>query len=101
MIFTLPANGLTNSADRRSKSWIKRLDKVDRTKKDGWAFEGEFRHFTGTEEAPNSHLAIQHAAPDLDGLGAVADVAPVPHGPRRRPEPDGNVVSGEPSRSSS
>lgn len=51
-IFTLPGNGLTNSADRRSKSWIKRLDRVDRTKKDGWAFEGEFRQFTGTEEAP-------------------------------------------------
>jgi hypothetical protein len=52
MIFDLPGNGLTNSADRRSKSWIKRLDKVDRSKGDGWAFEGEFRQFNGTEEAP-------------------------------------------------
>lgn len=51
-IIELPDHQLSNSAARRTKFWIKQLAGVDRTKQDGYAFEGEFRRFEETVEVP-------------------------------------------------
>ncbi|MEU1813123.1 hypothetical protein [Micromonospora aurantiaca (nom. illeg.)] len=52
-ILTLPHHGLTNSAARRCKHWIKQLDHVDTTQSNGYAFVGTFHNFEATVEAPD------------------------------------------------
>lgn len=51
-IVKLPDHGLSNSAARRSKQWIKRLDSVDTSQSNGYAFIGDFARFEATVEVP-------------------------------------------------
>lgn len=53
-IFTLPdpSASWSRALAGRSKVWIKRLDSVDRSKRDGYAFVGDFRTPGATDEAP-------------------------------------------------
>lgn len=51
-IFDLPDDEYpSNSSLRRATPWIKRLGRVDTSKKDGFAFIGEFTSFNATVEA--------------------------------------------------
>lgn len=52
-IVVLPKHGLTNSAARRCKHWIKQLDRVDTSHSAGYAFVGSFRSFEATVEVPD------------------------------------------------
>lgn len=52
VIVGLPGHGLSTSAARRSKWWIKQLVTVDVSKSDGWAFVGYPNAFGATVEVP-------------------------------------------------
>lgn len=52
MIIELPALNRSASAARRDKHWIKQLTGVDRTAKDGYAFQGDFVPYGATVEVP-------------------------------------------------
>jgi hypothetical protein len=47
-----PTKSWSNALTARSKAWAKRLDSVDRSKRDGYAFVGEFRNLGAIDEAP-------------------------------------------------
>ncbi|MER5608240.1 hypothetical protein AB0F93_00520 [Micromonospora tulbaghiae] len=52
-IVVLPKLGLSSSAARRCKHWIKRLDRVDTSQSNGYAFVGAFLTFEATVECPD------------------------------------------------
>lgn len=75
MIFELPQTWYTSrSHAERSKHWIKRLDRVDQTKSNGYAFVGKFVNWGGMEEAPvgTYYLSFQE---DRRGSGKLDNIA--------------------------
>lgn len=65
-IFELPDHGLSSSAARRSKHWIKTLTGVDREKQDGYAFLGQFHRFDETVEMPVGTFLLSYVE-DVSG----------------------------------
>ncbi len=67
-IIKLPDHGLSNSASRRSKHWIKRLTSVDTSQSNGYAFVGDFARFGGTTEVPEGTWYLSYVE-DVAGSG--------------------------------
>jgi hypothetical protein len=68
VIVELPGHGLSNSAAARSKHWIKRLERVDPAKSDGYAFEGVFAKFGATVEVAEGTWYLAYIE-DVAGSG--------------------------------
>lgn len=68
MIVTLPNNGLSRSAEMRSKSWMKRLTGVDAEAGNGYAFLGEFEPFEATVNVPEGTYFLSYVE-DVSGSG--------------------------------
>lgn len=73
MIVSLPHDPRSRSAEMRGcKYWIKRLDSVDATRSDGYAFAGEFQKASATVEVPAGTWFMDYYK-DVSGSGVVRE----------------------------
>lgn len=68
MIIQLPDSGLSKSKQMRCKSWIKRLDRVDASQSNGYAFIGDFAQFRATVEVDDGTWYLAYVE-DTSGSG--------------------------------